>query len=73
MLADKIVEAANEGFAQRRRVHLVTDTLKESPISEIEHVGHGLLRYRHHGLPNDHYAAEGSFKMLSVMPHEDQW
>jgi hypothetical protein len=73
MLADKIVEAANAGFAQMRRVHLLTDTLKESPISEIEHVGHGLLRYRHHDLPNDHYVPERSVKMLSVMPPEDRW
>lgn len=73
MLADKIVEAASEGFAQRRRVHLVTETLKESPISEIEHMGHGLLRYRHHNLPNDHFVPESSVKMLSVMPPEDQW
>ena len=72
MLADKIVEAATGGVAVWNRVHLVTDMLKEPQISEIEHMGDGLLRCRHHHLLNDHVVPETSVRMLSVMPPEDQ-
>jgi hypothetical protein len=70
MLADALVSVATDGFKRRQRVHLATETLKEAPISEIEHVGHGLLRYRHHGQPNDHFVPERCVLKLSVMPPE---
>ena len=70
MLADAIVSVAIDGFKRKLRVHLVTETLKEAPISEIEHVGYGLLRYRHHGQPNDHFIPERTVLKLSVMPPE---
>jgi hypothetical protein len=72
MLADSIVSAATDGFTRRRRVHLETTTLAGAPISEIEHVGGGLLRYRHPGQPSDHFVPEGVILRLSVMPPEDE-
>ena len=71
MLADAIVTVATDGFRRRRRVHITTETSREAPISEIEHVGSGLLRFRHHGHPNDHYVPESCVRMISVMPPEE--
>ncbi|WP_085810437.1 hypothetical protein [Sphingomonas sp. TZW2008] len=72
MLADSIVTVAADGFTRGRRVHLETTTLAGAPISEIEHLGGGLLRYRHPGQPSDHYVPERAILRLSVMPPEDE-
>ncbi|MEH3038822.1 MAG: hypothetical protein PGN21_01945 [Sphingomonas paucimobilis] len=73
MLADQIVSAANDALQRNRLVELETESINTAEISEIEHVGCGLLRFRYPGLPNDYFVPEGRVKTLRVRPPESEW
>ena len=73
MLADRIVAAAQDGFARGRLVELQTESVDTNEIAEIEHEGDGLVRYRYSGLPNDHFVPESRIVALRIRPPENEW
>ncbi len=72
-LADAIVDTALDGLVKKRLVEIETDSLTTDAISEIEHVGGGLIRFRYPDLPNDHFVPEARVKMLRIRPPESEW
>ena len=73
MLADAMVSVMLDAITRGRMVELEIDSSDLIEISEIEHVGQGLVRFRYPGLPNDHYVSETRIKSLRVRHPESEW
>ncbi len=65
MLADVIVSRARSALEAGKYVALSTETVADAQITEIEHVGAGLVRFRY-SLPNDIFVPEHRIVKLEI-------
>ena len=70
MLAERFVAIAADGFETGKIVEIAVPEIRMDEISEIEHVGSGLLRFRYPGLEIDHYVIAEQVLGFRIRPRD---